>query len=85
MRGVAKCDPLDEFSFDEGKKLAAARCNEKVAHKRLKRAKNKMSEAENAYLEAKRHYEKMQEYFADAQISYGKAQDYTINTLSKMV
>ena len=38
VRGVAKCDPRDEFSIETGKKLAAARCNLKVATKRAKRA-----------------------------------------------
>lgn len=38
VRGVAKCSPQDKFDVDYGKELAAARCNLKVAQKRLKRA-----------------------------------------------
>ena len=38
VKGIAKCDPQDEFNIEYGKKLAAARCNEKVCHKRLRRA-----------------------------------------------
>ena len=38
VRGVAKCDPRDEFNIEKGKMLAAARCNAKVAQKRAKRA-----------------------------------------------
>ena len=36
--GIAKCDPRDEFDLEEGKKLAAARCNTKIAKKRRNRA-----------------------------------------------
>ena len=85
VRGVAKCDPLDVFSLEDGKKLAVARCNEKVAHKRLNRAKNKMAEAEKDLLAAKAHYEKMQKYFTDSQESCSKAQNYTMTTLSEML
>lgn len=85
VRGVAKCDPEDVFSLEDGKKLAAARCNEKISHKRLNRARNRMNEAENAYLAAKRHYEKMQKYFTDSQTSCSKAQDYTMKTLSELI
>lgn len=38
VKGVAKCDPEDTFDLEKGKKLAAARCNEKVCRKRLRRA-----------------------------------------------
>ena len=35
VRGIAICSPEDKFDIEFGKKLAAARCNEKVAEKRL--------------------------------------------------
>jgi len=38
VRGVAKCAPNDEFDINKGKELAAARCNLKVAQKRVKKA-----------------------------------------------
>ena len=44
VRGVAKCDINDTFSFEKGKELAAARCNQKIAKKRLTRAENKRRE-----------------------------------------
>ena len=44
VRGVAKCDANDTFSFEKGKELAAARCNQKIAKKRLTRAENKRRE-----------------------------------------
>lgn len=36
VKGVAKCDPNDEFNLESGKKLAAARCNEKVCRRRAR-------------------------------------------------
>ena len=44
VRGVAKCDISDTFSFEKGKELAEARCNQKIAKKRLTRAENKRRE-----------------------------------------
>ena len=44
VRGVAKCDVNDTFSLEKGKELAAARCNQKIAKKRLTRAENKRRE-----------------------------------------
>lgn len=34
VKGSAKCSPEDEFDLEYGKRLAAARCNEKVVEKR---------------------------------------------------
>lgn len=36
VRGVAKCSDKDEFDLAKGKKLAAARCNLKIAKMREK-------------------------------------------------
>ena len=41
VRGIAKCHPNDPFDVEYGKKLAAARCNAKIAEKRWKRARDK--------------------------------------------
>lgn len=37
----AKCDPLDHFDFESGKKLAAYRLNLKVANKRVENLTHK--------------------------------------------
>jgi hypothetical protein len=66
VRAVAKCDPRDEFSIDTGKKLAAARCNFKVAAKRAKRAASKLKEAMAAVKTAEMHRHDMMEYSIDA-------------------
>lgn len=38
VRGVAKCDPRDEFDHKKGEALAIARCDYKIAEKRVKKA-----------------------------------------------
>ena len=45
IRGVAKCDPTDEFSEETGMKLAKARCDYKLA---IKKVKNKQVRSEKA-------------------------------------
>lgn len=60
IRGVAKCDPDDTFNIEDGKKLAYARCDVKVAEKRLQFAKKRFEEATIAHLEAKKIFESRQ-------------------------
>ena len=66
VKGVAKCDPKDEFDLDGGKRLAAARCQRNVSAKRLKRAQKKQAEAYAAVEEAVKFYNQMVDYAADA-------------------
>ncbi len=68
VRGVAKCHPNDMKNFDIefGKKLAAARCNEKIANKRHKKAIVERNKAFAESLEKDREYRKTREYVIDA-------------------
>lgn len=66
VRGVAKCDPRDEFDAELGKQLAAARCNQKIAQKRVKRASKQYDNAANALTKASKHMASMTDYFQDA-------------------
>ena len=66
VRGIAKCDPKDNFSLESGKKLAAARCNLKVAEKRKARATRKYNEANRAMMEQRHFVERMDNYAQDA-------------------
>lgn len=45
VRGVAKCHKNDSYNEDVGITLATARCDAKIAAKRVKRAKEKLDEA----------------------------------------
>lgn len=73
VRGVAKCDPRDEFNLEKGKELATRRCAVKIAEKRMKRAFKKNDEAAMALAKATSHFEKMYEYEQDAVAAYNKA------------
>jgi hypothetical protein len=64
--GVAKCDPNDTFSIEKGKILAAARCNQKIARKRVKRAEKKYEDSIEMIERAKIYSHKMNRYFIDA-------------------
>ena len=74
VRGVAKCDPRDNFSLENGKKLAAARCNLKVAEKRKARAIRKYNEAAHSVMEQQRFLDRMDKYAQDANMEVCNAQ-----------
>ena len=66
VKGVAKCDPRDEFDVEKGKKLAAARCSVKIANKRVARASRKYLEAADALYTAQVKFDEMRQYYMDA-------------------
>lgn len=66
VRGIAKCNPKDEFDFTKGKKLAKARCDKKIAMKRFLRAKGKYTEATKAFYDVCEHRNRMQTYYDSA-------------------
>lgn len=66
VRGVATCHDGDEFSLEKGKKLAALRCAEKIAKKRVARAQQKLEEAYQAHIDTKGYLNKMALYKDDA-------------------
>ena len=82
IKGVAKCDPTDEFSVEFGEKLAAARCNKKVADKRVKSANKKLQEATMAYETAQKQYELMLSYYTDSVERFKAAENEVENLLS---
>lgn len=73
VKGKAKCNPVDEFDIQKGKELAAARCNEKIAKKRLQRATEKYVEAAKAADEAVAWYDRMKQYYMDSIDAYDEA------------
>lgn len=66
VRGKAICSLDDTFDREKGMKLAAARCNEKIACKRYALSKKKLREAEDAVLVATRRYDQMRHYQEDS-------------------
>ena len=81
VRGVAKCNPEDTFSLEHGQALAAARCNEKIAMKRLDRAMRKVNEAKDALDAAQNYYERMCKYFEDSAANLHTAQVYVSDVI----
>ena len=73
VRGVSICHPEDNFDVETGKKLAAARCNEKIAIKRYNRAQSKYIEACEARDKAIAHLDAMKEYMNDSFIAMNEA------------
>ena len=76
VRGVAKLTPGDTFNEENGKKLAAARCNEKIAKKRLARSTKKMEEAKASYEKELAWYERMKDYYCDSFDALKEAKNY---------
>lgn len=84
VRGVAKCDPEDTFSLEDGKELAAARLDKRIAEKRFKRATRKFEEARKALAEAQDYYDRMYEYYEDSAVNLGNARLNEVNVLNKI-
>ena len=66
VRGVAKCNASDEFSIKTGKELAAARCDVKVCHKRLRNLSKKRYELAKRISELARYYEEVTQHYNSA-------------------
>lgn len=73
IRGVAKCNPDDEFTIDIGKKLAYLRCKKKFAHKKLKRAQKAERDAFLDEIKAKQRFYKASEFYTDSSIQFDEA------------
>lgn len=59
VKGVAKCMESDDFSLEKGKELAAARCDLKVCHKRMRRLYGKTNEVFKNLENTGRMFDKM--------------------------
>lgn len=84
VRGVAKCDINDTFSLDRGMELAAARCNEKVAKKRLTRAENKRRETTKEYMKIMVAIRKAIRYEEDSEKALIEAENLVASILETM-
>ena len=82
VRGVAKCDPRDEFDMEKGRALAAARCAERVAQKRQARAKAEFNRAYANFTKAQKRLENMNVYMVDSKKAVIAAKE-NINTVLK--
>ena len=67
VRGIAVCHPTDTYDEMTGKRLAAARCNAKIAEKRFKRACRQSVEANEIYDMAHEYVVSTNEYVMDSE------------------
>ena len=76
VKAVAKCSPGDNYDEETGKKLAAARCNLKVASKRVRNAKAAYKQAMYDYDKAAARLNDMQQYVVDANRELREAEEF---------
>ena len=79
VRGIASCNPVDEYNEEVGKQIAAGRCNLKIAEERCRRAQNKFDNAKIEFLKAQEHMQKMYEYLQDSRAAEAAAREYMSN------
>jgi cob(I)alamin adenosyltransferase len=84
VKGYAKCDPRDSFSQENGEKLAAARCNARVAGKRAQRARKKLAESVIQLKQAQDYYNRMNSYYNDSAKALEEAEAEVQNIVSNL-
>ena len=75
VRGTATCSPEDTFSLQKGKELAAARCNAKIAQKRMNHAYIKKANAKAKVDMATDEHNRAWRFWDDATYAYDDAMD----------
>ena len=84
VKGRAKCHPNDNYNYELGKRIAAARCGLKIAEKRMKRADNCCVEAVDELAKANKKVSDMINYYTDSVDEFLAAQN-NLNDLLKEV
>ena len=84
VRGVAKCNPNDNFDEAAGVELAKLRCDAKVADKRVKRARAKYDEAAAAFNKANAAFEKAIAYLSKAERDKVAADTEVLNCMKNL-
>jgi hypothetical protein len=69
----ASCAPEDDFDIETGKKLAAYRCNVRVAKRRMQRAEAKTKEYYDTLQIILNDYKKTLNYVKDTHAEYAQA------------
>ena len=81
VKGVATCHPGDVFDEQKGMEIAAGRCAEKIAAKRIKRAEECVNDAYELLWFAQAEVDRMLEYADDAYAEYHEACEYLAERL----
>ena len=66
VKGIAKCSPEDEFDYEFGCNLALARCDAKIAEKKIKNANRWLAAALENSFEAHMEIDEAQKYMSEA-------------------
>ena len=82
VRGIAKCNPADTFNSETGRDLATARCANKIARKRVKRAEQKLHLATIELEKAQAFYSQMKQYHANALAELHETEDAVENFMN---
>lgn len=77
VRGVAVCSDSDHFNEANGKMLAALRCDEKVAKKRLNKATSDYYEVLEKLNNCNEEFRRVCNYLTDASRKYDEAKRAT--------
>lgn len=75
VRGIAKCSSEDNFDLEIGKQLAKARCDEKVAYKRMRSAQRRLEHTRQVVSDILAYLHKIEEYESDAHMAWVYARD----------
>jgi hypothetical protein len=84
VKGNAICHVDDVYDEEAGKKLAIARCAEKIARKRQARAARLVKRANEQFAAAQKYVDDMTRYHADACAEVAETQTDIANILAKM-
>ena len=80
LRGVAKCDPEDDFDTEIGKLLAYIRCRQKLAKRKLAHAKKVYLRSLEDERKAKKNVAKAASFYRDS-VEYLKASNEALEKM----
>lgn len=83
VKGISTCADDDKYDEEYGKELAVARCDVRVASKRMKRASSKVCEARAQMEKANQYLNRMLAYAADTRNEYAEAVTHLEQVLDK--
>jgi hypothetical protein len=84
VKGNAICHINDTYDEEKGKRLAVARCAEKIARKREARASRLVKKANEQLAMAQKYVDDMNRYHADARVEVAEAQTELKAILERM-
>ena len=81
VKATAHLKDEDTYDREIGEKVAAAKCNEKIAGLRYRRSKRMLKEAMDNFVKAKKELENMREYCQRSYDEWDVAQDELVELI----